>query len=425
MDKIQVIKGFKDVLPEQLPLWRRMEQTAREVLEAYGYREIRLPMLERTELFARSIGTQTDIVEKEMYTFEDAAGRSITLRPEGTAGAVRAYIENGFFKSRPRSKLYYMGPMFRRERPQKGRLRQFHQIGVEAFGISSPILDAEQIKMLDDYFHKLGATGLEVVINSLGCRECRPGYRERLIDFLKKIPEDELCPDCVRRRVANPLRVLDCKREKCGKAVEKAPAVFDYLCDACREHHEKVEEHLNVLDVAFRADPRLVRGLDYYTRTVFEFISDRLGAQGAVAAGGRYDALVEELGGPPTPAVGFAVGLERLMMLLPEGPAETPVDLFLALLGDDAMKLGLRIACAMRSSGYRCELDYERKGLKGQMKLAGKLGAGYVLIIGEEEVKSGRAVLQEMSGGQKEEVPVSGGIEGTVGELKKKLGAPG
>ncbi len=421
MEKIQAIKGFKDILPEGAVLWRRMEETARGVLEAYGYLEIRAPMVEHTELFARSIGAQTDIVEKEMYTFEDTGGRSVTLRPEGTAGVVRSYIENGLFKSRPRSRLYYMGPMFRRERPQKGRLRQFHQVGAEAFGISSPLVDAEQIKMLDEYFGKLGAAGLEVVINSLGCRKCRPGYREKLIDFLSEIPESELCPDCVRRRDSNPMRVLDCKREKCKKATEKAPAIFDYLCDSCREHHETLEKYLAALEISYRTDPRLVRGLDYYTRTAFEFISSGLGAQSAVAAGGRYDALVEELGGPSTPAVGFAVGLERLMMLLPEEPAEARVEVFLALLSKDAMKLGIRLASAIRSLGYRCELDYEGKGLKGQMKLADKLNSKYVLIIGDDEMKSGRAVLQDMAGGEKEEVSISGNIESIVAELKKRL----
>ena len=312
MEKIQAIKGFKDVLPGRSALWRRMERTAREALEAYGYREIRVPVMEHTELFARSIGAQTDIVEKEMYTFEDAGGRSVTLRPEGTAGVVRSYIENGLFKSRPRSKLYYMGPMFRRERPQKGRLRQFHQIGAEAFGISSPLIDAEQIKMLDEYFGKLGASDLEVIVNSLGCPRCRPGYREKLIDFLAEIPESELCPDCVRRRVANPLRVLDCKREKCKRATEKAPTTFDYLCDSCREHHERVEEYLAALEVSFKTDPRLVRGLDYYTRTVFEIQPRTAGAQGSICGGGRYDNLIEELGLPEAVVVHSEVEAAKL-----------------------------------------------------------------------------------------------------------------
>ncbi len=422
MEKLQAIKGFKDILPDDSPRWRTVEVAASDVFEAYGYAEIRIPTLEYTELFARSIGSETDIVEKEMYTFEDAGGRSLTLRPEGTAGVVRAYIENGLFKSRPRSKVYYIGPMFRRERPQKGRLRQFHQLGVEAFGTDAPMVDAEQIAMLDMLFAKLGVESIEPVINSLGCPKCRPSYREKLVDFLAAIPEKDLCPNCLRRRATNPMRVLDCKNERCGKALENVPTIFDDLCDSCRAHHEAVEKYLDIYGVSYRSDPRLVRGLDYYIRTAFEFVSDKLGAQGAVAAGGRYDGLVEELGGPPTPAVGFAVGTERLMMLLPSQTETRPPDVFMALLGDRATAFGLKLSQALRARGYRCEMDYQSRGLKGQMKFAGRLGAAFVLIVGDGEMDSGKAVLQDMAEGRKESIGIDEEIKQVADAVAVALG---
>ena len=408
MDKLRAIKGFKDILPADSPAWESIEKIAAAVFVSHGYEEIRTPYLEYTELFERSIGTQTDIVEKEMYTFTDAGGRSLTMRPENTAGVVRAYIENGLYKSRPRSKVYYIGPMFRRERPQKGRLRQFHQMGVEAFGSASPLVDAEQIAMLDMLFDRLGIKKLDIVVNSLGCPDCRPSYRDKLLDFLNGIPEEELCPSCIRRRVANPMRVLDCKEEKCRNALRGVPSIFDYLCDGCSEHHADLEKYLDVYNVSFRVEPKLVRGLDYYTRTAFEFLSGDLGSQSAVAAGGRYDYLVEELGGPSTAAVGFAVGMERLAMLIPGDVTSKPPDVFLALLGPVARDKGMKIAQLLRRDGIKCEMDYEKKGLKAQMKLADRLKSRFTMIIGESEVDSGEAVLQNMADGDKTKVNISG-----------------
>ena len=420
-EKLQAIKGFKDILPEDSPTWRSVESTAREVLETYGYSEIRAPVLEYTDLFARSIGSDTDIVEKEMYTFDDPGGRSLTMRPEGTAGTVRAYIENGLYKSSPRLKVYYIGPMFRRERPQKGRLRQFHQLGVEAFGTASPIVDAEQMAMLDLFFSKVEVSGLELVINSLGCPVCRPAYRKKLSHFLVNIPEKELCSDCLRRRATNPMRVLDCKQEGCQEAIEGVPTIFDDLCDACRTHHKGLEKYLNIWGIKYRVEPKLVRGLDYYTRTAFEFLSGALGYQSAVAAGGRYDGLVEELGGPPTPAVGFAMGIERLMMLMSRQVEQARPDLFLALLGEKATVLGLKLAQALRVEGYKCEIDYESRGLKGQMKVADRLGAGFALILGDGEIESGHATLQNMADGRKVSVEIKGNEADIIGKIASEI----
>lgn len=419
MEKLQSVKGFKDILPDEAPSRLAIEQTARDVFEAYGYNEIRTPLLEYTELFERSIGSETDIVEKEMFTFEDPGGRSLTLRPENTAGVVRAYIDNGLYKSHPRLKVYYIGPMFRRERPQKGRLRQFHQIGAEAFGSASALIDAEQIAMLDSFFKKLDIGGLDIVVNSLGCPVCRPKYRTDLMGFLNSIPAQNLCESCIKRRETNPLRVLDCKSEKCRESIKQAPAIFAYLCETCKSHQERFEKYLAVFGVKYRLDSRLVRGLDYYTRTVFEFISGDIGAQSAVCAGGRYDYLVEQLGGPQTPATGFAVGIERLAMLFQSKKKNKSPDVFLALLGEEACIEGIGMAMELRAAGYSCEMDYEQRSLKGQMKLADRLQAKFVLIIGDDEVKNGTAVLQNMADGAKESISIR---EGAVVALSKIIG---
>lgn len=405
--EIQAIKGFKDILQDESPLWRKVEDTARQVLEAYGFREVRLPVLEQTHLFARSIGEATDIVEKEMFTFEDRGGKSITLRPEGTAGAVRAYIEHGLFKSNPKIKLYYIGPMFRRERPQKGRLRQFHQIGAEAFGISSPLLDAELILAQSQILTLLGIADTDLAVNSLGCNKCRPLYRDNLISFLRSINAQALCPDCLRRRESNPMRVLDCKNSDCQDALKMAPLVSDFLCEDCKNHQSELEKYLKIFGVKYRIEPKLVRGLDYYTRTAFEFFAEGLGSQSAVSAGGRYDNLVEHLGGPPTPAVGFAMGMERVALAMPKQQTAAGPALFFALLGDKAISFALPIIAALRLKGIWVEMDYEGKKLKGLMKQADNMRACYTFIIGDSELESKIATLQNMRTGEQESIPLT------------------
>jgi len=441
MSDLQAIKGFKDLLPGEASQWRVIEAAAREVLDAHGYREIRPPVLEYTALFSRSIGQSTDIVEKEMFTFEDRGGHSISLRPEGTAGVVRAYIEHGLFKSNPKSKLYYIGPMFRRERPQKGRLRQFHQIGAEAFGIPGALVDAELIMIETMIFERLGVRDLDLVINSLGCRNCRPAYREKLVNYLKSLPAEMFCTDCQRRRETNPMRVLDCKNEGCRAAVEKAPDIFNDLCNDCREHHSKLKNYLrisgleaynfkHIFNVKFETNWRLMRGLDYYTRTAFEFLSPNLGAQSAVAAGGRYDNLVEELGGPPTPGVGFAIGIERLMLLIPEATHEKHPDIFLIFI-EGGWNFALVLSKGLSDRGISIEMGHDvTRGLKGQMKQANNSGAKFALILGPRELETGYAILQNMEPGVKEPpmpieitpdlIDMVENIRGKVEDKKKK-----
>ena len=315
--KVTAVKGFSDILPGEVESWQWVEQKAREIFATYCFAEIRFPILEKTELFSRSLGETTDIVEKEMYTFadQDAKGSLLTLRPEGTASVVRAYVQSEMYKIEPVRKLYYMGPMFRRERPQKGRLRQFHQIGVEALGRGDPYIDVEVLLLLNDFFQAVGLEGTALQLNSLGCTECRPVFRETLLLFLKQ-REHAFCSNCRRRMERNPLRVLDCKEQRCQEETRDAPSMLDSLCEACGQHFKAVRQFLEQARVDYTLNPRMVRGLDYYCRTTFEWTSGQLGAQNAVAAGGRYDGLVQELGGPPIPGVGFAMGVERLTLLL-------------------------------------------------------------------------------------------------------------
>jgi histidyl-tRNA synthetase len=391
---IQAIKGVKDVMPEDMPAWQHLEATARKLFEDYGFAEIRVPIFEYTELFARSIGTSTDIVEKEMYTFEDRDGRKITLRPEGTAGVVRAFVEHKLYADSPLSKLYYMGPMFRHERPQKGRYRQFYQIGVEALGIDHPHVDIEILAMLQSLFSRIGATGLTLQINSLGDSACRGTYRDALKRYLSA-KLSTLCADCQRRYETNPLRVLDCKID--ADKFSDSPIMLDYLCDPCKKHFETVEQGLRKLGIPFEVNPRLVRGLDYYTRTTFELVMGHMGAQNTVAAGGRYDGLVHEIGGPATPGIGFALGVERAISLMDTTNVASPRPaLFLAALGAEAVSLALPLVHSLKSSGIRVDTDYTGASLKSQMKKADKSGAGHTLIIGEQEMKNGNAILRNM-----------------------------
>jgi len=415
---IQLIRGFKDILPAETALWQHIERTAASLLGDFGYGEIRVPIMEKTELFARSIGEDTDIVEKEMYTFVDRGGDPLTLRPEATASIVRAYIQHKMYADDPVRKFYTIGPMFRRERPQKGRYRQFYQIDAEAFGIESPLVDAQMIYMLHTLFERLGVQDTQVLINSLGCPECRPRFRQALLDLLDGV-EDQLCSDCRRRKANNPLRVLDCKVPGCREAVAGAPAIIDYLCDACRAHFDTVTGTLTAHGIPFVLDKRLVRGLDYYTRTTFEIQTTALGAQSAVAGGGRYDGLVQALGGPATPAIGFAIGFDRLVEILGQQTQITTARpaLFIAAIGDAARAAAFDWSLRLGGAGLYVEMEHGDKSLKAQMKRANRLDAGHVLIVGENELAAGKAVLRDMATKEQTELP----IDGIVDTLRQRL----
>ncbi len=392
------IKGFNDILPGEVEKWQRIEATARRVFQIYGFSEIRVPIMEKTELFSRSIGDATDIVEKEMYSFTDKGENRVTLRPEGTAGVIRSYIEQKLHVLDPVTKLYYMGPMFRYERPQKGRYRQFHQIGAEVVGVTNPRIDAQVLIMLRHFFRDLGLTEPTLQINSLGCPECRPAYRAALKGYLEERRE-LLCDDCRRRMESNPLRALDCKVPGCGQATAEAPSVLDHLCRGCDDHFVAVRRHLDATETSYAVNHRMVRGLDYYTRTTFELVTGLLGSQSAVAAGGRYDGLIQELGGPNLPGIGFAMGVERVALLLSANASAKAPDLFIAAHGEAAGDEAFRLMTLLQGQGFRVELDYEGKSLKSQMRRADKLGARHTLIIGEDELANGRGMLKEMATG--------------------------
>jgi len=393
--KLKALNGFKDILPDQISMWRHVESTARNVFQRFHFFEIRLPILEKTELFARSIGTETDIVEKEMYTFVD---KQVTMRPEATASLLRAYISHSMHVQKPVQRLFTIGPMFRHERPQKGRLRQFHQLDVEVLGSANARVDAELMAMGSLLFSELGIP-VSLEVNSLGCPECRPAYRKLLMEFISS-RLDVLCEDCKRRSRTNPLRVLDCKKPGCREQVDDAPSMVDHLCSACAEHFSAVQASLDQLDIDFRLNKFMVRGLDYYVRTTFEFITDELGAQSAVCAGGRYDGLVEMLGGGKIPGIGFAMGIERIVLLLEQhnvDPGEnSEIELFLAGLGPAASERCFRLMHGLRKAGLRVDTDHEGRSLKSQMKQADKAGAAYVLIVGDQELEKGKGLLRNM-----------------------------
>ena len=401
---ITAIKGMNDILPGEIETWQFLETTARQVFGTYGFSEIRTPAVEKTELFCRSIGETTDIVEKEMYTFDDKGGHSLTLRPEGTAPVMRSFIQNKLYNQDPVSKLYYMGPMFRYERPQKGRYRQFHQIGAEVLGVEDPKIDAQVLAMLHQYFERIGIKAVALQVNSLGCPDCRPAYRQQLIDYLEQ-RLDSLCEDCKRRYQNNPLRVLDCKATGCKEATVDAPAMLDHLCAGCDQHFAAVKNHLVALEIPFEVNARMVRGLDYYVRTTFEMVTDQLGSQNAVAAGGRYDGLVESLGGPALPGIGFAIGAERLVLMKgDEKVAPAVPKLFIAAIGEAAADRAFVLMSRLQMAGVRAEMDYQGKSLKAQMRRANKLQAEYTLILGEDEVQSGMAQLKNMSSSSQVEI---------------------
>ena len=410
--KYSALKGVEDILPPDVFIWQRVEAAAREVFGLYGFQEIRLPIIEPTDIFVRSIGEVTDIVEKEMYTFRDKGDRSVTMRPEGTASAVRCFVEHSLHTMPSPQKFFYTGPMFRYERPQKGRFRQFYQIGVEAFGAAQASLDAEIIIMLRNFLDRAGLEGLNFELNSIGCPQCRPGYRDALLGFFKDKLAD-FCPDCRRRYETNPLRILDCKVERCIALRQGAPAVPDHLCGECRTHFDELISRLAFMNVPHTLNPSLVRGLDYYTRTTFEVTSEHLGAQKAVAAGGRYDRLVKEFGGPDTPAIGFAVGMERLVTLLKEkSDAVVPAPkVFIATLGKEAEMKGAGIAEELRAKGLWVEPGYGGASLKSQLRRADKLNAGFAFILGEDELKAGRLQWKNLRTGEQGETTLSGAAD--------------
>jgi histidyl-tRNA synthetase len=399
---------MNDILPGDVETWQHLEEQARRVFGAFGYREVRVPVVEKTDLFCRSIGETTDIVEKEMYTFSDKGGTSMTLRPEGTAPVMRAFIQHKMYAQDPVSKLYYIGPMFRHERPQKGRYRQFHQIGAEVIGVDDPKIDAQVLAMLSHYFATAKIPDVALQVNSLGCPECRPSYRETLIKFLEQ-RLSALCADCQRRYTSNPLRVLDCKVPGCKEATVDAPAMLDNLCIGCDSHFKQVTEHLDELSVDYTVNPRMVRGLDYYTKTTFEMVTGSLGAQNAVAAGGRYDGLIKDLGGPELPGIGFAIGLERLALMLGEQSIEPPrPELFIATLGEAATKAGFSMLTRLQRQGVLVEMEYTGKSLKAQLRRADKMRTRRVLILGEDELARGVAQLRYMDDSLQEEVTLEG-----------------
>lgn len=411
----KAIKGTKDVLPKDAYKNQYIESTALDVAERFGYKEIRTPVFEHTELFQRGVGDTTDVVQKEMYTFDDKGGRSITLRPEGTAGAARSYLENGLCNEALPQKVCYITSCYRYEKPQAGRLREFHQFGIECFGTSSPLADAEIIALASTIFNELGVKDLSLEINSIGCPECRAKYHEALKEYFRE-RKDELCDTCNERLERNPMRILDCKSPICSEIAKDAPVVLDYLCDECREHFEAVKGYLTAQNIEFTVNPHIVRGLDYYTKTVFEFVSNSIGAQGTVCGGGRYDGLIEELGGQKTPSLGFGMGLERLMLLMEaqdcEFPQDKVPDLFIVALGDKATLKAVEIAKDMRAEGYTCLYDLNGRSLKAQMKYANKLGAKYVIVLGDKEVEEKIATLKNMKDGEETEIALDTFVSG-------------
>ncbi len=408
---INIPKGTKDVLPDQSYKWRYIEDTAREVARAYNLKEIRTPTFEYTELFSRGVGETTDVVNKEMYTFEDKHGRSITLKPEGTAGAVRMFIENGLASSPLPVKTYYFTPAFRYERPQAGRLREFHQFGIEIFGSKSPDTDAEVILAASSFLKKLGLKDYRLEINSIGCPACRAEYNKALREYFAPHAE-ELCPTCRERLQKNPLRILDCKEPECQKICEDAPRILDFLCDDCSSHFERVQDRLKAQGMEYTVNPDIVRGLDYYTKTVFEFVSTEIGAQGTICGGGRYDNLVEQLGGPSVPAIGFAAGIERLILLMENtgcqfAPAN-PVNIYIGGADGAGRDAAMALAEQLRAKGLCVEIDHMERSVKAQLKYADKIGAQYVTIIGGNEIASKSLTVKKMADGSQETVPMSG-----------------
>lgn len=402
----KAVKGMRDLLPPETALWNHVDAVAREVFAVYNYGEIRTPLLEETQLFARGVGAETDIVAKEMYSFDDRDGGSLTLRPEATASVVRAHIEHNLGHVPGLTKLYYIGPMFRRERPQKGRFRQFFQIGAEAIGSDSAIVDAEMLEMLCTFFDRVGLKDYRILLNSLGDPECRPKYLMTLGEALAKV-RDKLCGDCQRRADTNPLRVLDCKVPQDQEIIAGLPVITDCLCTPCAEHYATLRRHLDARGIAYQMTPRMVRGLDYYTRTTFEFVHGSLGAQNSVLGGGRYDGLSEVLGGPKAPGIGFSIGEDRLVYLLAEsGAASSPpaLDAYVVWLGDTAFTHAATLARRLRAAGQRVEVQPEPYKMRRALELAVKQGARFALIVGDNEIAAGRYPLKDLARGEQKEL---------------------
>ena len=411
--RIQAIRGVKDIMPDEIEKWRWVENKANQVFTRYGFKEIRLPIFEKTKLFSRGIGETTDIVEKEMYTFEDRGGEKVTLRPEGTASVVRAFIEHKMYTTQTVQKFYYLGPMFRYERPQAGRFRQFYQIGVEAMGSHNPSIDVEIMIMLMEFFNVLGLNQFELQINSLGCNKCRTEYRETLKKSITNHLTD-LCKNCNTRYQKNPLRVLDCKIERDIEIASELPRITDYICSECKCHFEKVQGLLRETQIQYSINSNLVRGLDYYTHTAFEVTSRELGAQNAISGGGRYNTLVEEFEGPPTPCFGFALGLERLISLIPFDKMEsieTNPDVFVVTLGEEAKLKVFNLVHQLRSGGISVERDYDGGSIKSQMRKANRSASSFALIIGENEIKSGNYQLKNMQDGKQSNITADSCVE--------------
>lgn len=411
----KAIKGTKDVLPKEVHKNQYIEATCLDVAEKYGYKEIRTPVFEHTELFQRGVGDTTDVVQKEMYSFDDKGGRNITLRPEGTAGAARSFLENGLCNEALPQKVCYLTSCYRYEKPQAGRLREFHQFGIECFGTQSPLADAEIISLANSIFSELGVKDLNLEINSIGCPTCRAEYHKALKEYFSS-RKDELCDTCKDRLERNPMRILDCKSPVCSEIAKDAPVVLDYLCDECKEHFDAVKKYLEAENIEYTINPKIVRGLDYYTKTVFEFVSNSIGAQGTVAGGGRYDGLIEELGGQKTPSLGFGMGLERLMLLMEaqgcEFPESEKPDLFIVALGDKAVLKAVEIAKDMRAEGFSCQYDLNGRGLRAQMKYADKLKAKYTIVLGDNEIDEGTAKLKDMKSGEETEIALATFVSG-------------
>ena len=413
-------KGTKDIMMDQVYKWHYIEKKWKEICERYGFKEIRTPIFEHTELFQRGVGDTTDIVQKEMYTFEDHGGRSITLKPEGTSPAVRAFIEHKQYAEVQPIKLYYDIPCFRYEKPQSGRLRQFHQFGVETFGTPNMVADAEIIAIGYDFLTSMGVTDLTLEINSVGCPECRAKHRKALKEFLAP-KYDQLCDTCKSRYEKNPMRILDCKSPIDQELVQGAPMMIDFLCDDCKEAFEDLQKNLEAIGIPYVVNPKIVRGLDYYTKTAFEFVTNSLGAQGTVCGGGRYDNLVEEVGGPPIPGVGFGLGKERLLMLMEangvEIPKPTDCDIFIATMGEAAKLYGQKLLFDLRRNGVKCQIDDLQRNFKGQFKYADRLGARYAVVIGDNELETGVATLKDMEKGEQTEVK----FDELISELKNRI----
>lgn len=413
-------KGTKDIMMDQVYKWHYVEKKWKEICARYGFKELRTPIFEHTELFQRGVGDTTDIVQKEMYTFEDHGGRSITLKPEGTSPAVRAFIEHKQYAEVQPIKLYYDIPCFRYEKPQSGRLRQFHQFGVETFGTTNMVADAEIIAIGYDFLTSMGVTDLTLEINSVGCPECRAKHRKALKDFLAP-KYDQLCDTCKSRYEKNPMRILDCKSPIDQELVQGAPMMVDFLCDDCKNAFGDLQKNLDALEIPYVINPKIVRGLDYYTKTAFEFVTNSLGAQGTVCGGGRYDNLVEEVGGPPIPGVGFGLGKERLLMLMEANGVEIPkpsdCDVFIATMGEAAKLYGQKLLFNLRRNGIKCQIDDLQRNFKGQFKYADRLGAKYAVVIGDNELETGVATLKDMEKGEQSEVK----FDNLIDELKKRI----